>query len=204
MKQQLSPGLILFASAVLILEIFCTSAAGGGGRMPPEFRERLDAKWRKVQDPSAEAASGPVVWSYRVSPPFPASWPPDPNRKVNYYVYAVGNNLQRALTDGEQVAVPWALIVVSAEASELELLSDRLKEIGVQGVSPLTRDEAGVYAQADEAEQYLLRLSSLPDDASSEIRMLKRYYCIWISYNGVIVGEIRPRQEAFITWLHCK
>ncbi len=204
-KRQLRAGLVFIIFVYAFIANLCISSAQGGGRMmASEFRDRLEAEWRKIRNTAEETASGPVVWSYRVSPPFPAFWPPNSSRKAYYYIYAAGNYLRGGLSDGDLVAPPWARIGVSGEASEMELLSDRLRRIGVQGVRPLSGAEADVYAQSDQTERYLLGLSSQPDDMSPKTQTLKKYYCIWTSHNGIIADALRPRQETFIRWLDCK
>jgi hypothetical protein len=85
-----------------------------------------------------------------------------------------------------------------------ELLSPRIREIGIQGVRPLTSGELAVYDQAAAAELALARLTAVPDEEAQETLLLREYYCAWIGHNETVANEIRPYHAGFVVWLGCR
>ncbi len=178
--------------------------------MSDDFRALLDAQWEKVEPVvSIKPGEDPglsVFWDYRISPPFPSHWPPDANSQIIYYVYAGGLS-PRSLVDGEYVAAPWGRIEVDRKGKDclkFILLTSKIKEIGIQGVRPLNEEETATYKSRESAEAFLTNLTALPDKKDKSAAELKKYYCMWAKFNGVIFPELRPLHKAFFQWLDCR
>jgi hypothetical protein len=172
------------------------------------FTQVLDSEWKKTNPVSRPATAMPVFesWNYYVSPPFPAQWPPGADQRLYYYIYAMGLNPQ-SLKDGTYVSAPWGRIEMQSKGNtppKFFRLAHELREIGIQGVRPLSREESMVYEKKDIAETYLHALTSLPDDTHKDAGVLREYYCTWSMNNGVIAEEIRNQHIPFFTWLGCK
>jgi hypothetical protein len=113
----------------------------------------------------------------------------------------------QSLADGTYVTAPWGRIEMHSKGnipSKFLRLSRKLREIGIQGVRPLSREETLVYEKKDVAETYLGVLASLPDDIQKDVGVLREYYCTWCRHNGVISEEIRTQHIPFFVWLGCK
>jgi hypothetical protein len=170
----------------------------------------LDAQWKNIKpvvavQPGEDPGRG-VFWEYRISPPFPSHWPADGSLQLIYYVYAAGSSPRR-LIDGEYYAAPWGRVQVDPRGTggpKFKPLSKNLKEIGIQGVKPLTKEEAAFFEKGAAAEAYLATLTSLPDENEKDVLMLRQYYCPWCRFNELFVREIRPAHEQFFRWLGCK
>jgi len=198
----------IFAWATFFLLSFCCFGDCGAAT-PDRFKSLLDPEWQKVESASSGMSypNRPVLWSYQVSPPFPVDWPPGPNGRLCYYAYATGFSVQGGLADGVYVAAPWCRVIVTASESvrpTVERLSDRLREIGIQGVVPISAEEKGIYDRAESVERLLANLKALPGESSAEGRQLRAYYCTWAGHNGTVVTEIRRFHEGFFRWLTCK
>ncbi len=203
---------IILASLSLFLLLVSNQVIAGEAKltMKSDFKELLDAQWKNIKpvvavQPGEDPGRG-VFWEYRISPPFPSHWPPDGSLQLIYYVYAGGSSPLR-LIDGEYVAAPWGRVEVDPRGSggpKFMSLSKKLKEIGIQGVKPLTKEEAAFFEKEAAAEAYLATLTSLPDENEKDVRMVRQYFCAWFQFNGHIVREIRPAHEQFFRWLGCK
>jgi len=90
------------------------------------------------------------------------------------------------------------------EGPKFRRLSEKLKEIGIQGVRPLTQEEAATFQKEATAEDYLAVLTSLTDKNEKDVRILREYFCTWCQFNGHIVREIHSGHEEFFLWLGCK
>jgi len=175
------------------------------------FTQVLDSEWKKTnpvsQPPhSTKAIPAFVSWDYYVSPPVPAQWPPGADQRLYYYIYAMGVNPQ-SLADGTYISAPWGRIEMQSKGNtppKFFRLPHELREIGIQGVRPLSREESMVYEKKDAAETYLRSLASLPDDTHKDVGVLREYYCTWYRHNGAIAEEIRAQHLPFFTWLGCK
>ena len=198
----------VFAWVSFFLLSFCWF--GDCGEVTPDgFKSLLDPEWQKVERASSGISypSRPVLWSYQISPPFPMDWPPEAGRRICYYAYATGFSVQGGLADGVYVAAPWCRVIVTPSGSgrpTVERLADRLREIGIQGVSPLSADEKAIYDQVGSVEGLLATLNAAPEELAAERRQLRAYYCTWVGHNGTVVSEIRGLHEGFFRWLACK
>ena len=168
------------------------------------FKELLDAQWNSLEKPGSPGAVPTVVWSCRVSPPFPSKWPPESKRSFHYYVYAYGLDLQRGLADAVFMAAPWAQVEVACQKGippKVEILSKRIREIGIHGVRPLSAKEKEIYDRQKGIESYFFSLDEMPAETRQETRWLKQYYRTWVGNNGVLTPEIQSRHKSFFTWL---
>jgi len=165
----------------------------------PSVRARVT----EVVEESAKDLTKGTSWQPRVSPPFPLAWPPDGSGAVDYYAYAF--SFDPRLADGERLGAPWARVRVEGRRGEpgLELLTKRIEDRGIQGVRPLSKQEAAIVRDSAAVEEKLLsilvsrqRWPILADD-------VREYYCLWVSVNAV-TKDIRPHHEAFFAWLDCR
>jgi len=111
------------------------------------------------------------------------------------------------LVVGGYVAAPWGRVEVDPRGTggpKFRRLSEKLREIGIQGVRPLTQEETAIFQKEAAAEAYLATLTSLTDKNEKDVRMLRQYFCTWCQFNGHIVREICPAHEEFFLWLGCK
>jgi len=202
----------MLTSISLFLMLISGQAIGGEAKliMTSGFKTLLDAQWKNIEPvvpirPGEDPGLG-VFWRYRISPPFPSHWPPDVSLQFIYYVYAAGVSPRR-LIDGEYVAAPWARVEVDPRGMggpKFRPLSEKLREIGIQGVRPLAQEEAVIFQKEAAAEAYLATLTSLTDQNEKDVHMLRQYFCTWCQFNGHVVREIRLAHEQFFRWLGCK
>lgn len=181
------------------------------GRMKSDSLKRilLDAEWDKLNPNPISPSGGPPRrwWTYEISPPFPSVWPPAPDLTLYYYVYADGHDFSGGLSDGVYITAPWARVEVDLKGSadpKFKLLSTKIREIGIQGVRPLSKEEVAVYELGETVEAYLGNLTGLPDEKDRAVSDLRRYYCAWCGDSGGIAKEIRPLHKSFFKWLGCE
>jgi hypothetical protein len=154
----------------------------------------------------AAGRAGPIgtAWSQRLTPPLPIAWPPAGQGQLEVFAYAARPGDR--ISDGEETAAPWARIRVLAGAPKLDDLGE-LQRIGIQGVRPLSADEIAIVRSGDEAAAALARIASartLPNDASEDASLVRRYFCLWRRTNGVIATALAPAHAGFFAWLGCK
>lgn len=146
---------------------------------------------------------GAIAWNFRVTPPFPAQWPPDPERKVVYHAYPEGAVLHGG--DCLVVGKPWASIIASAGSeSAIRILRHSIAELGPQGFRPLSSEEVAVARASTAGPMRLRELSSIPSAGSDDARVVRDYYCGWIGGNGVIASQLESRHGDFFSWLDCR
>lgn len=177
-------------SSFLIFSLVCISSAAKetpGFVINQEMQAKIEKKWTEVAKGNQD-----IYWEYVVTPGFPAKWPDDKDKTEYYYVYARGRDIKGGLIDAERVSMPWARIEVSPGAQRFVKMSEGIEKIGVQGVRPLNKDEVKII---DEHKKRRRQGGSLYQ---------KDYYCFWLSTNGVIAENIRPRHENFFNWLGCR
>jgi hypothetical protein len=178
----------LVAIAVLLVSF----AAAAREPVRP-FADELDPLWKATGKPDAPAPPG-VSWRYSLTPPLPAAWPLEADGTVVTYVYASGFDAQ--LRDGERIAAPWARIDqrrgVKARVSRL---AGRLEIVGVQGVRPITRDEAALQQKAFDTADALRR---------GQLDALAGPWCAWLRAHGTIADRLRPLHPAFFGALPCQ
>lgn len=174
--------------------------------MHESIRGLLQAAWRQVHRPAdgpPETVPG-TSWSWVLSAPFPLQWPPQAGLHLRYYVYAYGFDPYHGLVDAVRVAAPWATVEAAAGGTGspgVVQLAAALEEIGIQGVRPLTEDEAAVYRREEAVADCLAALRGLPGETAECHSLLKDYYRLWVRHHRVIAGGIRPLHAPFFAWL---
>ena len=169
------------------------------------FKSTIDPEWEKTINPLKTNKTDymPVMCGYyEVSPPFPSHWFPNQNSSLYYYVYAL---LPGHVLDGVLLGNIWARIEVAVgkkDVLKIVRMADEVCELGIQGFWMLKQEEVDIYRQVDRAEAYLKSLTAAPDENSEEAQITKQYYRLWISCNGVLEEEIRPRHEEFFRWVN--
>jgi hypothetical protein len=131
-------------------------------------------------------------------------WLPTSALRLCFYAYASGNSLERPLADGIHVAAPWARVEVEPAAGlvvRVEQLSPETREVGIQGVRPVSREELAIYDERASVEAYLRGLRALPEAGTAETQRLQRYYRTWLKYNGTIARAIQAYHEAYFAWV---
>ncbi len=166
----------------------------------------IDPEWEKLKANRVPRSNEPPKkwWMYYISPPFPSVWPPNPNLTLYYYVYAQGHDFTRGLVDAVYIGAPWAYVVVDIRRQippRFKLLSNKIKEIGIQGISLLSEEEAEIYEKEGSAEAFLGNLTTLPDESENPVSGLRKFYCTWLRLNGAIAQEINPFHPEFFEWL---
>jgi hypothetical protein len=173
--------------------------------MRDSFRFLTDAEWKKTRQGPGRDLPG-VFWEYTISPPIPSFWPPDEDRRVSYYLYATGHDPCQ-LADGCRIAAPWGLIRTTGAAGsapEFVRISENIREIGIQGVRPVSSGEALIFLNQEAAETFLETLAVLPGESQAGARLIREYYCLWCGHNGVIAEELRTLHGQFFSWLGCR
>lgn len=180
-----------------ILSLALLAAAGAPGERT--VRDGVAAR-------AAELAGGilPPMASARVAPPVPVRWPPQGPTALVFHVYAAV--FDPALRDGERVLSSWALATLEPGAAQagLRTLRRPTRELGVQGVRPLRPEEQAALATRDSAESALARLAREGRADGAEAATVRRFYCAWLSVNGVIAEELRGASPGFLDWLACR
>lgn len=175
-------------------------------RVSEAFKSILDARWSKLSVPKSPPSDRPgVSWSWRLSPPFPSEWPPRKESRFIYYAFAEGFDLN--IMDGVRIGALWAKLEVPVSGDTppvLTSLLDAVKELGVQGVRPLSAEEMAKSGGSEPIESALGDLMAHPDQACDTRERISAYYCFWSRNNGVISEAIRPRHEKFFDWLKCQ
>jgi len=174
-----------------------------------KVEELVKAEWEKILKPLPPGADNPgsaawIGWSYRISPPFPAAWPPDGKGIVYYYAYAAG--FQPAeLADAERLGPVWAQVkvdVTGASGPRLEILAKEIKVVGTIGVRPLTKEEIAVYDTGEAVAAQIHEASKKTDTKALDAASARKYYCAWSRDSGQ--GEnIRSYHPQFFNWLGC-
>jgi hypothetical protein len=204
-------------SLLILVAVLLTVCGGNSGRRAPMDAKQIQAKveelvkveWEKVSKPLPPGADNPgspnwIAWSYRISPPFPAAWPPDGTGIACYYAYAVGFQ-PAALADAERLGPVWARVkvdITGASPPRFEVLAKEIKAVGTIGVRPLRREEAEVYRSGDSVVGQVCQASTKTDTKALDASAVREYYCAWSRDSGQ--GErIRSYHPEFFKWLGC-
>jgi len=181
--------------------VVLTAALGAAGGPAAGARAQVESR-------VAELAPGvlPPLARARVAPPVPSTWPPPGPVELVFRVYAAV--LDPSLGDAERILSAWALATLPAGAGDASLrtLRSPTRELGIQGVRPLAAREAEALSVAtrDRAETALARLAAEGRDDGPEAAEVRRYYCAWISVNGVIAADLKGASGGFFDWLGCR
>ena len=168
----------------------------------------VKAEWGKPRAaiPAPKSFDQYVSWQYAISPPVPASWPPDGSGLLYFYAFAYGANPTR-LADGQFVAAPWARVRVDAtgkSAPKLEILRKDIKGVGIQGVRPLTQDQITVLKTGSECEAQMFKLSQGTSLPIADTEALRSCFTLWCATHGTVVEQLRPLHKDFFNWIGCK
>jgi len=156
------------------------------------FADLLEPLWKTLKRPDRGPPPG-LSWRLRVTPPFPASWPPKPDAPLVSYAY--GAALDLTLRDAERISAPFAKVETPASgAPRVTPLAQVLEVVDTQGFHPVGADEAQ-RAQAAFATGPALRAGKL-DEA-------RPAWCAWWRGNGAIVAQLREQHAAFLDALAC-
>lgn len=166
----------------------------------------LDQKWRELAKtgPSFQPPNQAVNWDYRITIPFPESWPPKPGNGLVYYAVPYGLNI-RNLADAEYVGAPWARITISSGRSpQIKYLTTKIVRLDKQGVRPLFAKEIEIFDSREAVKASLSKLAALPDSSSLETKRIRDFYCLWISTNGILTDQLTKDHKSFFDWLGCQ
>jgi hypothetical protein len=202
---------------VILIAVSLAFCGGNRGRRPPmdakqiqaQVEELVKAEWEKIPKPLPPGADSPgstawIGWSYRISPPFPAAWPPDGKGVLYYYAYATGFQ-PAALADAERLGPVWARVKVDTtgqEALQVEVLAKEINVVGTIGVRPLTKEEIAVYDTGDTVVAQVYEASRRTDAKALDAPSVRKYYCAWSRDSGV-GKDISSYHPEFVKWLGC-
>ena len=170
--------------------------------MPGErTRAQLEVLWERLQRSERRPTVG---WSYSLTPPFPGDWFPRARTRPLFYAFAQGHDMSGGLRDGVYIAGPWARIEERAadrDGARVKVLSRDLDPIGVQGVSPISREE--LLATRGEPIQRLLEslIQAATDPPAATLGRVRTFYRAWIRENGVMAEGLRPFHPALFEWV---
>ena len=193
-------------TAALIIAIFLTAVMAESGQEIDKLKPVLDQKWKELAKTvrSLKPENKAESWDYRISVPFPENWPPVPGNGLIYYAVPYGLNL-RNLADAEYVGAPWARITISPGRSpQIKYLATKIARLDRQGVRPLFAKEIEIFDSREAVIASLSKLTALPDPASLETKRIRDFYCLWISVNGVLAGQLAKDHKSFFDWLGCQ
>lgn len=161
-----------------------------------QVAELFDAQW-------ARTAKTDRLYSGAITPVFPATWPPNGDGRVAYIAYSSG--LRPGVADGEDVGSPWGRIVKDLRSSRVsfERLSAKPKDLGTQGVQPLSNHERDIAGLARDAEDEVRALSKKKGIPALGAPLVRTYYCQWRRFDGVIAKTLPKPQSDFLRWLDC-
>jgi hypothetical protein len=182
------------------------------------IRDRIEvivkAQWKDIKPVISPGHGGRPLnpgspnyrfWEYRISPPFPAVWPPDGSGIIYYYAYAAAMN-PNVLVDGEWLGPVWARVRVDLKDESmprLEILTREIKELRIIGVRPLSAEEATVYSAASSVAAQLGESVRNGDLKAIDTTLMKKNYCFWSKNTGT--GDaLRAFHPDFFNWLGCK
>jgi hypothetical protein len=89
-------------------------------------------------------------------------------------------------------------------ASQLEMLTKGIKEVGIQGVRPLRDEEIKTLDQQAAVEEQIQTISKKTSLRGIDAKPLKQFFQLWCSTNGVIVEQLRSKHPQFFDWVGCK
>ncbi len=173
-----------------------------------EVEKVVQEQWAKIAQaippcPGDPGTPGWISWEYRISPPFPETWPPKGTGRVFYYAYAAG--LEMGLVDAERLGPIWARVAVSTTPGSpprVEILTREVKILDTIGVRPLTRDEVRIFQQRNAVEKQVHAVSSQTDLKGLDAKAVRGYYCPWCRNTGM-AEQIRKLHPEFFRWLSC-
>lgn len=136
-----------------------------------------------------------------VTPSFPAHL----KGRLVSYIYAIG--FSPSMADGIHVFEPFAMAYLDPASGEIsyEVRDSLIKELGIQGESPLPEGDKDLYGERwNMAEGALLRYVARGRPTKEEILAMQSFYCKWLRYNGVIALELKRLHKDFLDRIGCK
>jgi hypothetical protein len=189
-----------------IIAIFMMAAIAGGRQELDKLKPVLDQKWKELAKTISSflPPNRTESWDYRITVPFPESWPPKAGNGLVYYAVPYGLNI-RNLADAEYVGAPWARIMISpGRSSQIKYLTTKILRLDRQGVRPLFAKEIEIFDSREAVKASLSKLTALPDPSSLETKRIRDFYCLWMSTNGVLAGQLAKDHKTFFDWLGCQ
>jgi len=182
------------------------AAIAGGRQELDKLKPVLDQKWKELAKTISSflPPNRTESWDYRITVPFPESWPPKAGNGLVYYAVPYGLNI-RNLADAEYVGAPWARIMISpGRSSQIKYLTTKILRLDRQGVRPLFAKEIEIFDSREAVKASLSKLTALPDPSSLETKRIRDFYCLWMSTNGVLAGQLAKDHKTFFDWLGCQ
>lgn len=140
---------------------------------------------------------GSAGWDLRLSPPFPATWPPTGATLVHAYAA----RFDPSLSDAERTAPPWGRVRIAPDgAISVEGVATRLGEATPQGFFPVTKEHP-LRAAREAAQRSVLSATS---EAALDAAAVRAFYCAWLGANGVAGRSIQAQHAGFVAWLKCR
>jgi hypothetical protein len=193
----------IFASIIVIIMM---AAIAEGTQEIDKVKPVLDQKWKEMGKTAhfSELPNQAINLDYRITVPFPESWPPKPGNGFVYYAVPYGLDM-RNLADAENVGAPWARITVSpGHSPQVKYLTTKIVKLERQGVRPLFTKEIEILDSREAVKASLSKLTALPDSSSLETKRIRDFYRLWISINGVLAGQLDKDHKSFFDWLGCQ
>ncbi len=141
-----------------------------------------------------------ISWSKTESPLFPSNWPPTADTVWVSYTFAYGSN-PAALMDGAYVTSPLARTERKGNISTTTELSNKVKQASIQGVLPLDSQTLAFLEKRNQAFEYCLKMTELPNLDKQETKEMLAYYQAWFKYNGAFLTLICEDHVDFIDWV---
>jgi len=192
-------------SASIIAAILMAALTTGDQELD-KLKPVLDQKWKELAKTISSflPPNRTESWDYRITVPFPESWPPKAGNGLVYYAVPYGLNI-RNLADAEYVGAPWARIMISpGRSSQIKYLTTKILRLDRQGVRPLFAKEIEIFDSREAVKASLSKLTALPDPSSLETKRIRDFYCLWMSTNGVLAGQLTKDHQSFFDWLGCQ
>ena len=141
-----------------------------------------------------------ISWSKTESPIFPSNWPPTADTVWVSYTFAYGSN-PATLMDGAYVTSPLARTKWKGNVSTTTELSNEVKQASIQGVLPLDSQTLTILEKGNQAFEYCLNMTELPNCDKQETKEMLAYYQAWFKYNGAFLTLMREDHVGFIDWM---
>jgi hypothetical protein len=190
----------------LIIMLLASSLVAEGKALAGErdIKGLIESDWVAIQSQYVFDPGNPqsIGWEYKITPGFPAAWPPQGNVALVYYGYPYG--FSSNLRDGEHIGKPWVRVEVAPDKEPVKkVLLRKIFKIGTQGIRPLDSREVHIAENGLLAQDYLGKLTGLPAEQNPKTVMMRDYYCLWLRTNSVVGGLLRKQHADFIAWLPC-
>lgn len=142
-----------------------------------------------------------VMWSPRLTPAFPKSWPPNGHAEVVIFAYAGGMKI--GLVDAEQQSSPWGMFLFTTPVqSDFSFVTSKVENLGPQGVRPIGKEEIAKLDKKNLAAQELAKLVAQKDPGKPSSD-LQEFYCLWTRLNGTIRSSLPGPTQGFLKWVGC-